>query len=195
MTQKSHKMTFIIKFIYLKKSTPVDAYATQTSIVNEKEVITELKLNPDDVDSITPEFGIIYNILGETSPFFNRKIIYDKGSYVEYNNEGFYVEAKDATTESKLDDVKILPTYPISWDSETSSWIQDDQNGWIYVRPVKPNVGTKSVDKYVYQDLLDFELPPESTVLLENGVIYVNQELKRFRESKSINFGFNRRSR
>ena len=165
----------------------VNAYATQTAIINDKEVITELKLNLEDVNPIVPEFGIMYNILGDTSPFFNRKFIYDKNAYVEYFSEGFYVEAKDATLVSESTPLQlVIPTYPISWDPITSSWIQDNQNGSIYVRPIKPNVGTKSVDKYVYQDLLDFELPENSESILENGVLYVNEELKELDNQKVL---------
>ena len=157
----------------------INAHVAQTTIINEKEVITELKLNPEDLNPIVPEFGIIYNILGETSPFFNRKVIYDKNSYVEYSSDGFYVEAKDATLVSESTPLPtIIPTYPISWDPSTSTWIEDNQNGYIYVRPLKPNVGTKSVDKYVYEDLIGYVLDPESEALLENGILYVNQELK-----------------
>jgi len=165
----------------------INSYVTQTTIINEKEVITELKLNPEDLNPIVPEFGIIYNILGETSPFFNRKFIYDKNSYVEYSSDGFYVEAKDATLVSESTPLPtIIPTYPISWDPDTSAWIRDDQNGSIYVRPLKPNVGTKSVDKYVYEDLLDYVLDPESEALLENGILYVNQELKDLSSQKIL---------
>ena len=31
----------------------------------------------------------------------------------------------------------------------------------------KPNIGTVSVDKYVYVDLLEYELPEESNTILE----------------------------
>lgn len=185
-------LNFYDKIYIFRKNTEitgnlVNAYVTQTTIINDKEVITELKLNPEDVNPIVPEFGIMYNILGDTSPFFNRKFIYDKNAYVEYFSEGFYVEAKDATLVSESTPLPIvIPTYPISWDSETSSWIQDNQNGSIYVRPIKPNVGTKSVDKYVYQDLLNFELPENSESILENGVLYVNEELKELDNQKVL---------
>ena len=105
-------------------------------------------------------------------------MIWDKGTFVEYSSDGFYVEAKDATLVDTLKDLKPIPTYPISWDEVNSKWIRDDQNGFIYVEPKKPNIGTVSVDKYVYVDLLEYELPEESNVLLENGVMYVNETLK-----------------
>ena len=49
-----------------------------------------------------------------------------------------------------------------------------------------PHVGTISVDKYVYLDLLEYTLPEGSTTLLENGVIYVNEELKNLDNQKVL---------
>ena len=74
-------------------------------------------------------------IQSEDSEHYNRKMVWDKGSFSEYSSDGFYVEAKDATLVDTLKDLKPIPTYPISWDEVNSKWIRDDQNGSIYVEP------------------------------------------------------------
>jgi hypothetical protein len=164
---------------------------TETKIINEEEkaveVIDEIKLNPEDTNPIVPEFGNIYIVKSEDSEHYNRSIIWDNGQFMEYSSDGFYVEAKDATAVPESTPLPTpIPIYPISWDENTSGWVKDIQNGWIYVTPKKPYVGTISVDKYVYLDLLEYTLPDGSTTLLENGVIYVNEELKNLDNQKVL---------
>lgn len=164
---------------------------TETKIINEEEktveVIDEIKLDLEDNNPIVPEFGNIYIVKSEDSEHYNRSIIWDNGQFMEYSSDGFYVEAKDATAVPESTPLPTpIPVYPISWDENTSGWVKDIQNGWIYVTPKKPYVGTISVDKYVYLDLLEYALPDGSTTLLENGVIYVNEELKNLDNQKVL---------
>jgi len=164
-----------------------DAYIDS---VDEEGNITGLKDTLDGGNPIVPSFGNIYVIKDEDSDFYNKKIIYDNELFVVYERDGFYVEVIDARTvedtqpftqyQVPLTTTTILPTYKISWNGV--EWEEDDINGHIYVYPIKPDVSTVSVDKYVYLDLLDCinTIEEGESIIFDNatGVLYINQELK-----------------
>jgi len=139
---------------------------------------------------LSPEFGNIYVVKTDNSEYANSKFIFDGGVYVEYDGDGFYCEAKevDSLNDAQKDALVaqygsvLLPRYKISYNESLAEKWYEDPNGSIYVRPYFPNVGTVSVDKYEYFDLLTPEpyvIPdPPSESILENGVLYVNGELK-----------------
>lgn len=154
----------------------IDCYVKEVD-PNNNEIITEISLNEDLSGPINPIYGIIYIIKNQGSMFYNRKFIFDNGSFVEYFSDGFYVEAQDGTGIANLP--LIPPIYPVVWNEVTEEWDKDYLDGVIYVRPIKPNVGTVTVDKYVYLDLLTYtENSPELPVILENGIMYINEDLK-----------------
>jgi len=159
--------------------TKVDVHQVVSHIdeTTEALIIDEFR----DINGVTivPSFGIVYKIKEDGNGLLNKEYIFDKNSYVEYTHGGFYKEAFDYKL-AEHEITKPLPTYPITYSTVESKWLKDYVNGKIYVEARFPNISTVTVDKYVYSDLIDFQIPEGSmsTAILEDGMIFVNEELK-----------------
>ncbi|MFU8785837.1 MAG: phage tail spike protein [Candidatus Izemoplasmataceae bacterium] len=206
-------------FVYRKNRTEdgnlLEVFINESIIVDEQQIVTSIKDSNNNV--ITPKFGNIYIIKDTDSELFNKKLIHEyENGFVRYSSDGFYIEAYDAReyTSEETPLPADLPIYPIIWDNVANEWVRDDIDGKIYVLPRRPNVGTVSVDKYVYVDAIGHPLPETSEVVIDeeliqkvdsennlvfdeydnpvmvpslsNGLMYVNEELKNLENQKIL---------
>lgn len=170
-------------YIFRKNTTGagnlVDAYVS--SLDESGDILTLKDLEGNQIVGV---FGIIYVIKDAGTTFYNKKVIYD-GGYSVYERDGFYVEVVDARTveqEHPFTQYPIMITLDrISWSDAENKWV-NDPNGQIYVRPIKPDVSTISVDKYIYLDLLNHDgvIEVGSSIIFDpiTGILYINETSK-----------------
>jgi len=181
----------VLAYVKEKETIIVETIIEEETIETSVEIPLSLTSDADLLVDIDPDYGIIYLIKTDTPGLYNNKYIYENvdgvDKFVKYDDDGFYIECTDINTlndEQQEALPSILPPWKIKYSPLTTpKWTEDteDDGGIRVVRPLRPNIGTVSVDKFVYLDLLSPEIfvpEPESTSILEDGIIYVNQTLK-----------------
>lgn len=188
---------FVFNKAKAASGTSVDAYHTSVEKVDDVINVLALSLVKDGTTSIVPKYGVIYVIqnitaeFGKNSTLFGKKYIWDNGAYVLYDGNGFYKEALDATDATLINDDNPLPV-PIPVEPivyVNGEWVENEEDGSIYVEPKTIDRETHIIEKYKYVDLADYVIPEGesiNTLLSEEGVIYVNEELKNLETQKIL---------